>query len=255
MSAGKNNSHEQRLELDDPRLTVRRGEILREKKFLRRIYEEWYGLIQCHAGDLQGIKVELGSGPGFIEEAIDGVIKSDILLVPRVHLVMDGAACPFANGSLAALLMVDVLHHMPRAEAFFHEAARVLGGGGLAVMIEPWMTGWSRSIYRRLHHERTDPAAPDWHFESSGPLSGANQALPWIIFERDRKIFERKFPGLEIIEIRPMMPLRYLLSGGFSSRFGVPKWAYYLVSGLEWIITKAGNRAAMFALIVLRKVK
>ncbi len=255
MAAGKNNSHEQRLELDDPRLTIRRGEILREKKFLRRIYEEWYGLIQCHAGDLQGIKVELGSGPGFIEEVVDGVVKSDILLVPRLHLVMDGAACPFANGSLAALLMVDVLHHMPRAEAFFHEAVRVLSGGGLVVMIEPWMTGWSRWVYRRLHHERTDPAAPDWHFESSGPLSGANQALPWIIFQRDRKIFERKFPSLEIVEIRPMMPLRYLLSGGFTLHGGMPGWCYSLTRGLDRLFRRAVSETGMFALIVLRKVK
>jgi len=255
MAAGKRNSSEQHLELDDPRLTARRGETMARKKFLRRVYTDWYRLINHYTGGSKGIKVELGSGPGFLEEEMGGIIKSDILLVPRVHIVLDGAACPFADGSLAALVMVDVLHHMPYAESFFHEAARALAGGGLVVMIEPWMTGWSRWIYTRLHHERTDTATPDWHFESSGPLSGANQALPWVVFERDRKIFQRKFPGLEIVEIRPMMPLRYLLSGGFSSCFGAPGWAYNLVCGLEWIIAKAGGRAAMFALIVLRRAK
>jgi len=35
----------------------------------------------------------------------------------------------------------------------------------------------------------------------------------------------------------------------------VPKWAYNLVSSLEWIIAKVGIRAAMFAQIVLRRVK
>jgi SAM-dependent methyltransferase len=255
MAAGKRNSSEQRLELDDPRLTARRGETLARKKFLRRVYADWYRLINHYAGGINGIKVELGSGPGFLQEEMSGIIKSDILLVPRIQIVLDGAACPFADGSLAALVMVDVLHHMPRAESFFHEAARVLAGEGLVVMIEPWMTGWSRRVYTRLHHERTDTTAPDWHFESSGPLSDANQALPWMIFERDRKIFKRKFPDLEIVEIRPMMPLRYLLSGGFSLRFGAPGWAYNLVSGLERLIEKAGGRAAMFALIVLRRAK
>jgi hypothetical protein len=39
-----------------------------------------------------------------------------------------------------------------------------------------------------------NPDAADWSFPAVGPLSGANGALPWILFERDRARFEREFP-------------------------------------------------------------
>jgi len=243
------------LELDDPQLTARRGKILKKKKFLRQIYEDWYRLIKQRMETVDGLCLELGSGAGFIDGVIDGIYKSDIMLIPRIHLVLDSIACPLADGSVAAIAMVDVLHHIPRAEIFFSEVARVLVDGGLVVMIEPWITGWSKWVYTHLHHESTIPTSPEWHFESSGPLSGANQALPWIIFERDRPIFERKFSSLEILEIQPMMPLRYLLSGGFTTLLGAPGWMYPLFKGLDNIFPRAGRQAGMFALIVLRKSK
>jgi hypothetical protein len=85
-------------------------------------------------------------------------------------------------------------------------------------MIEPWACGWSKLLYGHLHHEPFLPEANSWEIPESGPLSGANGALPWIIFVRDRKILASKFPELEIEEIVPMMPLRYLVSEGISMR-------------------------------------
>ena len=62
-----------------------------------------------------------------------------------------------------------------------------------------WVTRWSRWIYGRFHHEPFDPQRADWEFPLSGPLSGANGALPWIIFQRDREQFEREWaPELHV---------------------------------------------------------
>jgi hypothetical protein len=58
-----------------------------------------------------------------------------------------------------------------------------------------------------------DSAAKDWTFPLAGPLSGANGALPWIVFERDRQAFEAQFHDFEIRAVRPLMPIRYLISG------------------------------------------
>jgi len=45
-----------------------------------------------------------------------------------------------SDGSLRAIVMTDVLHHIPNVESFFAEAARCVRPGGVIVMIEPWLT-------------------------------------------------------------------------------------------------------------------
>ena len=67
----------------------------------------------------------------------------------------------------------------------------------------------------------TNHPSPKLHsseLPTSGPLSCANDALPWIIFVRDRVTFEREFPHWHIELVKPIMPFRYLLSGGVSLR-------------------------------------
>ena len=100
-------------------------------------------------------------------------------------------------------------------------------------MIEPWVTPWSRFVYTRLHHEPFQPETPSWELPTSGPLSGANDALPWIIFARDRIKFEQEFPQWQIEMIKPIMPFRYLLSGGVSLRGLAPGWSFGMWRQLE----------------------
>ena len=100
-------------------------------------------------------------------------------------------------------------------------------------MIEPWYTPWSGLVYKKLHHEAFDPDVKYWDFPSSGPLSGANGALPWIVFERDKKIFSDKFPYYEILKIQKIMPFSYLLSGGFSYKSFLPESCYNVTRKLE----------------------
>jgi hypothetical protein len=119
-------------------------------------------------------------------------------------------------------------------------------------MVEPWNTAWGRLVYRRLHHEPFDPAA-GWTVAPSGPLTGANGALPWILFERDRERFRRRFPEWRILRADPLMPLAYLLSGGVSLRSLAPGWAYACVRGLERSVPGLERAAGMFASIALER--
>jgi len=41
---------------------------------------------------------------------------------------------------------------------------------------------------------RSTPPQKHWTFPDSGPLSGANGALPWIVFQRDRQEFRIEVP-------------------------------------------------------------
>ena len=242
------------LDVDDPRTTELRRDIIREKPFLKRIYDDWYRLISAALPDDRGPVLELGSGAGFLREfAPRELITSERFYCASVDAILDAQALPFADGSLRAIVLTDVLHHLPRVRAFFREADRTLRPGGTIVMIEPWVTTWSRVVYTRLHHEPFRPETREWEFSETGPLSSANGALPWIVFVRDRARFEHEFPGLRIETITPFMPFRYLVSGGVSLRTLMPAWTYAGWSRLETSLTPLMHRWAMFAFIVLRR--
>jgi SAM-dependent methyltransferase len=239
------------MDIDDPRTTALRREIIQAKPFLKRIYDEWYTQIAQSIPPGPGAAFELGSGAGFLEQYIPDVIASEIFITPGIDVVADGHLLPFADQSLRAIVMVDVFHHLPRVQDFLKEGARCIRPNGVISMIEPWVSSWSKLIYRNLHHEPFEPAAKSWNFPMTGPLSGANGALPWIVFERDRETFERDFPQWQIQQIKPIMPLRYLISGGVAMRNLMPAWSFRGWKNFERILPS--HQTAMFAHIVLRR--
>ncbi len=230
------------LDIDSPATTHVRRRIIREKAFLRRLYEEWYGLIRGALPPFEGPVLELGSGAGFMAEFIEGLITSEVFATPGASMVLDGTRLPFVT---------DVFPHMPAPRLFLGEAVRCLKPGGRIVMIEPWVTRWSRFVYRQFHHEPFVPDAAHWEFPSSGPLSGANGALPWMVFERDRAIFEREFPRLRLVSVQPLMPVTYLVSGGVGMRSLMPGFTFPVWRGVERLAGPLGRAAAMFALVVV----
>ncbi len=241
------------LDLDDPRTTELRRRIIQEKSFLRQIYQEWYLTL---AGDLPtgaGATVELGSGAGFLKDFVPNLVTSEVFSCVGVDVVLSGLDLPIKSASLGAIVMVDVLHHLPQVRLFLREAARCIRPGGVVAMIEPWVTPWSRLVYTRMHHEPFVPAAAQWEFPASGPLSGANGALPYILFARDRAQFEREFPMWRIRTVEPTMPFRYLVSGGVSMRSLMPGWSFGGWRRFENILRPIMGELAMFAHIVLQK--
>jgi SAM-dependent methyltransferase len=239
------------LDIDSPDTTRIRRQIVREKAFLRRLYDEWYRMIAAALPPGAGTVVELGSGAGFLDEYIDGLVTSEVFPTPGAQIVIDGTRLPFGDGSLRAIVMTDVFHHIARPRAFLAEAQRSLRPRGRIVMVEPWVTPWSRLIYQNLHHEPFRPDAAEWEFPSSGPLSSANGALPWIVFERDRTVFEREYPGLGTVQVRPFMPLAYLVSGGVALRTLLPGWSYPVLRAAERLT--AESAMAMFAFITVER--
>ncbi len=241
-------------DLDHPDTTIKRKNFVAKKPFMHQIYLEWYQILEQHLPESRDVLVELGSGPGFMNEIIPSVISTDILFLPYIDLVLNGLHLPFANKQTDGILMMNVFHHIPNVEDLLGEANRVLRVGGRMILIEPWMNGWSKWIYTRFHHEMTDTSAAEWAFQTSGPLSGANQALPWMVFERDLEIFTLRFSDLVLKEKQAIMPLAYLLGGGFSLRTSMPGFMYPVIRRIENTLfnhTKSG----MFALIVLEKIK
>jgi hypothetical protein len=197
--------------------------------------------------------LELGSGAGFLADYVPDVITSEVLLCRGVKAIIDARQLPFRKSSLKAIVMIDVFHHVPEIRPFLEEAERSLRSGGTIIMIEPWLSRWSRFIYTHLHHEPFDPKSRSWSFPTSGPLSGANGALPWIVFERDREIFTRDFPNLEIRQVRPMMPFCYLVSGGVSMRQLMPKALFPMWIGVDDFLSRWPGTWPMFTLIEISR--
>ncbi len=241
------------LPLDDPATTERRKQIIESKPFLKAIYDEWYSLLAAELPAGEGAVLELGSGAGYCNRFIPGLITSELCLFPTVRVVANAEQLPFRDGSLRAIVFTDVMHHMPDVRRFFAGATRALRQGGKILMIEPWLTSWSRFIYQRFHHEPFRPEAGDWSFPSAGPLSSANGAIPWIVFVRDRRIFEGEFPNLVVERIRPMMPFRYLVSGGVSMRSLMPGFTHSSWRHLEGLLEPRMSSLAMFAFVSIRR--
>jgi SAM-dependent methyltransferase len=240
-------------DLDDPATTELRREIVASKPFLRAIYNEWYAMLAANLPPVDGAVLELGSGAGYVERFIPGAITSEIQFCSGLKLVADGQQLPFGDSSLRAIVFTDVLHHMPDVRRFFEETRRCLKPGGRILMIEPWVSGWSSFVYRKFHHEPFRPDSAEWPFPSSGPLSGANGALPWIVFERDRAKFEAEFPELAVEKVQPFMPFRYLLSGGVGMRSLVPGFTYPFWKGLEGSMNGLMPQVAMFVFVSVRR--
>ena len=237
------------LQLDDPATVELRRQIIASKPFLQAIYDQWYRLLTEHLPALDGKVLELGSGPGYCERFIPDLITSETFLCRGVRLVADAQRLPFRAASLRAIVFTDVLHHVPDVRRFFAEASRSLLPGGRILMIEPWVSPWSRLVFARFHHEPFHPEAAEWSLDGSE----ANIALPWIVFVRDRRRFENEFPGLLIDIIKPLMPFRYLLSGGVTLRALAPAVTHPVWRRLEDLLEPQMAKLAMFAFISVRK--
>lgn len=250
----KLSSSENITNLDDPGTTELHKEIIQSKPFLKNLYIEFYHQFLDSLPQLGGgLKViELGSGGGFIKEVIPEAITSEILDIDSVDLRFSALDLPFKDNCLDAIVMFDVFHHIPDVSQFLKEALRGLKPAGRIVMIEPANTIFGRFIYQNFHHEPFNPKAA-WTFESAGPLSSANGALPWIVFQRDRPRFLKEFPGFSITKIRYHTALTYLLSGGLSYKQFVPTFCYRGVKIIELLLTPVNRFVGMFMTIELAK--
>lgn len=240
-------------DLDSPQRTLEHGELIRRKYFLRKLYTKWYGILFKEIPDYEKKTiVELGSGGGFIKELAPNIITSDFLDLPTNDLSFSALEMPFDGKSLDGIFMIDTFHHLPDIRQFLREVDRTLKTGGKLVMIEPANSLWGRWIYQNFHHEPFLPNA-DWTIPLSGPLSGANGALPWIVFQRDRQIFKEIFPDLAIKTIKYHTPFIYLVSGGVSFRQLLPDITYSFIKLVDQWSSKVTSQLSMFMTIIIEK--
>ena len=241
------------FDLDDPKATLAHRDLILQKPFLKRLYNDWYDVFINKAKEIKsGKHLEIGSGGGFLKEVFPEVITSDILALPNVDMVFSAEVMPFKENELASIVMLNVFHHIPKPYLFLQEAQRTLVKGGKIIMTEPANSALGRFIYKRFHHEPFEENGPR-EIKAGNPLSNSNQALPHIYFERDLELFTKEFPLLKINSIKYHSPFSYIISGGVSRSAMLPYFMYNFVKGIEWLFSPLSKQLGLFCTIEVEK--
>lgn len=213
--------------------------IIRESPLLIAHYAfiyKYFKRIDVSLSNLKYPSLEIGSGGGFLKEVLPDVITSDVVKSEGIDRVEDACALSFGDNSLKAVYANGVLHHIKDPTKCLFEIERVLVPGGKFVCNEPSSGPFGYFMNRYFHDEHTDKRVKDWRMEETdavGRLTGANMALPYIIFKRDAALFRERFKMLKIDSIAYHDFLRYTLSGGLSYRPFVPKILFGAVNFME----------------------
>src|SRR5262249_55279432 len=115
---------------------------------------------------------------------------------------------------------------------------RCLRPGGRIFMVDQhlgWISTW---ILKYGDHEPFSPESEEWSFDSSGPVSGANGALAWIVFRRDLEEFGKLCPLLKLVRDGPHTPLRYWISGGLKFWALTPGWSFGMMTSVDRVLTR-----------------
>ena len=228
----------------------RHRRILAIRPELRSVYQEWFGQLLRHVDGLDPL-VEIGSGPGFFKEQYSSLISTDLILSPGIDVVCDARSLPFQSGTVGALVMIDVLHHLPKPLDFIAEAGRVLRPGGRLAMIEPWITPLSFFLYRYFHQEDcclgVDLAQP--FDESNKKAFDGNVAIPFRLI----KYFETATDPLRLIRADAFLGLPYLATLGFKCTRQIPHALLDFARGCERLLGAMTRFAATRILVILQR--
>jgi len=124
---------------------------------LERIHEEQAQLCERYLHGDDVLEIGCGKNPIAVEAGCEYVAfdpeRNDLAgartnAPARQYVAGIGDGLPFGSGSFGTVLMRGVVHHLPgdRRQQLFREIHRVLGSGGVLVVVEPDPT----SSYRQL---------------------------------------------------------------------------------------------------------
>jgi SAM-dependent methyltransferase len=248
-----------RIDIDSSMRIESHKAVLQRKVMLQELFREFHGLFialdQQFFQNTRGLQIELGAGISPIRDDYSQVLATDVVEAPHLDRTLDAQAMDLQSNSVRALYGQFCFHHIPEPARFFEEVVRVVRPGGGVILIEPFFGPFASFVFKRLFSsEGFDKTMAGWNVPMTGPMSGANQALSYIVFDRDRTLFRRKYPLLEIVHQAPLTNyLRYLLSGGLNFRQLVPDRLFPVLKLLEGALQPARKILALHHVIVIRK--
>lgn len=232
--------------------------MLAKKRMLRDVFIEFHHLFkkldqQFFSG--KGAEVELGAGISPMRASYPNVLATDIVDAPHLDKVINAEAMDLADNSVRTIYGQNCFHHFPHPDTFLFELERVLIPGGGAILLEPYYGPFASFLFKRISRtEGFDKNSPSWETPDAGPMNGANQAVSYIVFVRDRSELERKHPSLEIVhEQRVGNYLKYVISGGLNFRQLLPDCMTSTVSFIEKLLWPLNFWLALHHIVVIRK--
>lgn len=233
--------------------------MLAKKRMLRDVFTEFHHMFrkldQQFFSD-KGAEVELGAGISPMRDSYPDVLATDIVAAPHLDRIINAEAMDLADNSVRAIYGQNCFHHFPHPDKFLSELERVLVPGGGAILLEPYYGPFASFLFKRLFRtEGFDKTYPSWDTPVSGPMNGANQALSYIVFVRDRAELEHKHPLLEIVhEQRVGNYLKYIISGGLNFRQLLPDAMTGAVNATEKLLWPFNRWLALHHVVVIRKI-
>jgi SAM-dependent methyltransferase len=229
------------------------------KPAVKRCYDLWYRLLLEDADSVPPEyraypAVEIGSGLSYLRELRPDIIASDIT-PGNVDLALDGRSLPFRDGSVRALLLTHVFHHIPDVGDFLREAERVLVPGGVISMVDETHTPFARFFFSVFHPEPYNDRAGEWSFPAGHTMLDSNQALSWMVFFRDREQARKIAPGLELERWDYLPWLSYLLSGGVNLRSFIPRRLAPAFGAIDRMVTPVDGAFAIHWRLTVRKAR
>ena len=249
------------VDVDSDELLAIHTDILRRKPLLNSAFKTFYkDIIRLSDALLttEGQEIELGSGSGFFNTIRSELITSDVKKSPNIDIQLDAQKMSLEDNSLRAIYAINVFHHLQNPQKFFSELIRVLKSGGGCILIEPHAGFFSSLVHKNIHSdEHFDKEAKGWMTTGiTGPLSGANQALAHIVFERDLEVFEKTYgKELEVIHKEyELNSFRYIFSGGLNFRQLLPTFMNKPLTFIEWLLSPLAKYWSLHQIIVIRKI-
>jgi hypothetical protein len=206
--------------------------------------------------------LEIGSGASPLKIFYSHVLTSDILPLDYLDFVFDCHEIDRQEGiynlSLDVITLTNVLHHLKDPIEFLVKAHPKLKKKGKIVLTEPFFSSVSTVIYKYIHHEAVDCRIKEPRLEhTEGPLSSANQILPYLIFFRNdewNRMLSKMY-YFPVTNIRFFSCLSYFLTGGFSRNIPVPHSIYKSLFSVDLKLSRRFPKifASFFTIELIKK--
>lgn len=235
-------------------------EILQKKPKLQQVFRENFNQMKALAKQhlhADGLKIELGSGAVSMKTTMPDVKTSDIVPSAYNDLTLDAQKMDIHDNSVAIFFGQNVFHHFNDPEKFFDKLMRTLKPGGGAILLEPYHGPLASFIYRNyIPGETFDKHQSEWNFSHEGPMVGANQALSYIVFNRDKAKFNELYPDFEIVFTGIQNNyIRYIFSGGLNFRKLIPDMLDPVLRLIEAILKPLISLFGIHYIIVLKRCR
>ena len=247
------------IDLDSKERLVAHRQVLKRKPMLKDVFSEFHHqfmmLDEKFFGGAQGSRIELGAGVYPVKETYHDVLATDIVPSAEHDMVLDAQDMDLDPSSVRAIYGANCFHHFPEPGKFFSELERVLRPGGGAILIEPYYGPLASVMYKHLFSvEGFDKTMDGWDTPATGPASDANQALSYVVFNRDKAQFEEKFPELELVYQKPLHNyMRYFMSGGLNFNSLLPGFLAGPLRVCEFLLRPVAGLFALHQIVVIRR--